>query len=791
MFDQSQESFVALKNTFAENTSPVYVWIGAGLSIGAGFPSWDELRKKMIYRCRSFLGRQEESKERSHKQKLLDVAETEGDLWKAFDRIYEAVGISEYERAIVAEFKDAPRCKLPENYKRLFRLNIKGAITTNIDKLATRAFLEVMSDNAALTTPKEFTGWDCKAYSYVLSSRDFFILHLHGFYENSESLIMRGEDIENLSKDKWYQDFVRALFSSSVIVFVGVNPMDQSIRQHLDAVRDAGVCCAPMYWITERNDQVAADFANQYGIQQIFYASVANHRDFGVVLDLLQKSESQDEILYRPGISNLPRIAQSVRNLDAVDLKTKSGEEIRSLLNKKACEILRNNNAEGYKEYERFLRKYSRAIHNSWYLEPGESLLGLTIEKEVDDGAFGRVFRAQDEKGDTVAVKLLKSDLMRKPDCIQSFRRGVRAMEILAAKNVPGVVRYKFASEIPAFVAMEYIEGENLHTVVKKRLLDSWRDKMKVLSETAKIVQSAHALPERVLHRDIRPQNIMLKGYDYSSSDWSVCVLDFDLAFHKGANEVSMQMASALNGYLAPEQIDRSGRFGTTRSSRVDSYGFAMLCYYVITGKAPRPDQCFQEGWTERIFTDVCARKCREWIALPYEMARIIERCTKSDQNARMDMYKVNGYLQMLRQALSSADAVNVPELLVDELACLIANETIGKNKVEIDHAGHRMIHCIDGQTFQLYNDNECIRVETSWHNAGTSDFSKVKKLVQDRAESLVSRLRKAGIKEVNYYMEGSGVVVELRFDFGSDIHPRMEKLADVFGSYKIYTRAL
>ena len=789
MFDQSQESFTTLKNTFAENTSPVYIWIGAGLSIRAGFPSWDELRKKLISRCRAFLGRQEESKERSHRQKLLDVAETEENLWMAFDRIYEAVGISEYERAIVAEFRDAPRCKLPENYKRLFRLNIKGAITTNIDKLATRAFLEANSDRSSLISLKEFTGRDCEAYSYVLASRDFFILHLHGFYENSRSLIMRGGDVENLSKDKWYRNFVRTLFGSSVIVFVGVNPMDQSVRQHLDAVREAGVSCAPMYWITERNDHDAVDFANRYGIRQIFYSSEGNHRELDDVLYLLQKSESRDEILTRPGISNLPRIGQSVRNLDAVDLKTKSAEEVRSLLNKKACEILRNNNEEGYKEYELFLRKHSREIHNSWYLEPGEHLLGLTIEEEMDDGAFGRVFRARDENGDAVAVKLLKSDLMRKPDCIQSFRRGVRAMEILAAKGVPGVVRHKFASEIPAFVAMEYIDGVNLHTVIEKKLLDSWKEKMKVLSETAKIIQSAHALPERVLHRDIRPQNIMLKGYDYSSTEWSVCVLDFDLAFHKGANEVSMQMASALNGYLAPEQIDRSGRFGSTRSSRVDSYGFAMLCYYVITGRAPRPDQCFQEGWQDQVFSDVCARKCKEWVSLPYEMARIIESCTRSDQNARMDMYKVNGYLQMLRKALSCSDVVSVPELLVDELACLIANEMIGKIKVQIDHAGHRMIYCLDGQKVQLYHDNKCIRIETSWYNTGALDFSKVKKLVKERAEALVSRLRKSGINEASHHMEGSGVVVELRFDIGVGFHSRMEDLARILGKYKIYTR--
>lgn len=793
MFDASQESFINLKKTLAENTAPVYMWIGAGLSVPAGLPTWEELRNQMILRGRKCLEKQEESKDRNHRFKLLDAAETSSDLWAAFDYIHDAIGESEYQRLLQAIFQLAVTCKVPDLYCKICGLNIRGVVTTNIDKLMSKAyyFSDVKSQRNIL--PKEFTGKECRSYTYVLSTSDFFILHLHGHIDNSASLVMRKNDIEALSKDEGYIKFIRTLFYSKVMVLVGVNPYDPSITQHLYVAKASGACGTPMYWITPENSEEALCFCDKYGIQRIIYSAENGHKELDEAVNLLCSGKSEDEILTKPGLSNIPRVEQSIRNFDEIDLKSKSSDEVRNLLNKKAFEILRPGTIQCYERYEEFLSKYKREIHNSWYLEPGENLFGLSIEEEIGDGAFGRVFRASDKEGNIVAVKLLKSDLMRKPDCIQSFRRGVRAMEILAKKNVSGVVQYRFASEIPACVAMEYIDGVNLHKLVEQGRICDWKMKMRILVETAGIIKMAHSLPERVLHRDIRPQNIMLKGYDYCSEDWSVCVLDFDLAFHKDANEVSMQMASAINGYLAPEQTDRSGRYGTTRSSRVDSYGFAMLCYYVITGRAPMPGQCFRENWSAQIFNDVCVYKAESWISLPYVMSRIIDSCTKSDQNARMDLYKVYEYLSALLRALRDSESMRIPELLLDELACLVASKIgLGCAKgVKLDNSGHRLVQCPDGQLFNIYLDGNGISIETSWHNAGNTDYARAKHIMSERAISLVTRLQKLKCKDVSHHFEGAGVVVSMKCDLSGLSHGDMINLANVLNEYRIYPKGI
>ena len=113
-------------------------------------------------------------------------------------------------------------------------------------------------------------------------------------------------------------------------------------------------------------------------------------------------------------------------------------------------------------------------------------------------------------------------------------------MRILNKYRLQGMVPYIDATEIPAVVVMGWVEGPTLKQAVESHYVDQWKTRLHIASTLAEIIRRAHSLLERVLHRDIRPANIMLKGYYTDPDSFEVVVLDFDLSWHQGASERSV-----------------------------------------------------------------------------------------------------------------------------------------------------------------------------------------------------------------------------------------------------------
>lgn len=149
-------------------------------------------------------------------------------------------------------------------------------------------------------------------------------------------------------------------------------------------------------------------------------------------------------------------------------------------------------------------------------------------------------------------------------------------MKILGDSGVEGMVPYRKAFEIPACVVMDWIDGPNLDNAVSSGQTQDWKLILRIGSDMADIVRRGHVLPERVLHRDIRPSNAMLRGFYSNPDKWDVVVLDFDLSWHRGALERSVIHGSAMLGYLAPEQI-QTIPYVSTRHAAVDSFGMGMV----------------------------------------------------------------------------------------------------------------------------------------------------------------------------------------------------------------------
>jgi eukaryotic-like serine/threonine-protein kinase len=215
-FDSNQPSYHALRKIFAERTKGVVIFTGAGLSRSAGIHSWHELRNKLVEAAEKHLSprKPEETKvERS----LLSLAIEERDLWLAFQHLKRVLGETTYHAEMRALFPDVPP---PAIYESLWSLTgVDGCVTLNIDRLASRAFAEVYGGRRSLT---DFCGIDFHRHQDVLNSGNRFLVNLHGVITDVASWVFTAEERDSLYRDQAYLTFIRVLFSSKTVVFIGV-----------------------------------------------------------------------------------------------------------------------------------------------------------------------------------------------------------------------------------------------------------------------------------------------------------------------------------------------------------------------------------------------------------------------------------------------------------------------------------------------------------------------------------------------------------------------------------------
>lgn len=768
MFDNTQPSFESLIKIFSEKTRQVVFWTGAGLSKPAGLPTWVELRDQMLQRAEKSLSAidLEESVFRA-KQSLIGVARYSSDFWQSFTFLHQVMGETTYTESVRSIFRTAERCRIPENYIKILEVQPEGIITTNIDQLVQRAC--ATTEQGTSPAPCAFSGKECEKYLHLLPGGRFFILNLHGILDDRDSWGFTKNE-----RDKIYtssKEFLGTCFLSKCIVFLGATITDPSIVAHLDRVRgENAVHCQSLFWITSDNSQATRVFCEQRNILPIYYNANDNHAELNDILIKLKAYRSKDEVIQRPVISEQLN-EQNDQKFSDIRLDQLPLNELRIALNRESQRILAPSSPQAYEDYKRFRSENERFIHNAWYVSPqdtnGNKVFNFSIIKEIADGAFARVFEAKDEKDNTVALKLLKEDVMRKEEWLQTFRRGVNAMRILERRQSQGIVKYITASEIPAFVVMEFVDGVTLKDAVEKKQFTEWQHILPLLCKIADIVRMAHGLPERVLHRDLRPPNVMLKGFQYNpdDNDWSVCILDFDLAFYKDANEVSIQPTSDASGFLAPEQVE--GKSALTRSALVDSYGMAMLIYYVVTRQVPRPEQCKHKDWADILLKSVAEKPCKEWVSLPYRLARLIEQCTRYEQAQRWDMTRIHGYLCAMEKAYNQSDTISDGDILAEELATRVAKAIafmpLSLTLWNQDRA-EASIKKITGEeiTIKAFSDG-IVHVAIEWDNEGSTEYRAVTKNREQRIKMEAEKFSKLGIKvEQNIRPGGASLKMEV-----------------------------
>ena len=741
--DRSQPAYLSFRSLAAERTNPIVAWIGSGLSVPAGLPTWPRLRTALLEAARHKVDSfRQDSQEQQRLQSRIERAEKTPDYWLAFDMLHRLLGQTTYREAIRAALSPAMTASIPPTYIDLWRLRLGGLINLNLDRLATRAFTRMHPGVA----PIEFNGSQTASWLHALKTPHPFIVNMHGIAEDVSSWVLTKEELTSLFETPGYDEFIVSCLSTRTVLFVGISADDIAVGGHLERIANRNIDTGTHYWLTDRTDVATDKWAERVGISVIRYDAPGNDHSavaefFADILSFLPA----DEV---PAPVTLP--VDTVTPLPPPkELRREDAETIRRLLNARAAEILREGSEENYADYERFCRQYNEAVYRAWYvdLEDGENdLLGYQLLERAGGGAFGTVYRAHAPNGETVAVKILHEEVRKTPEMLQSFRRGVKSMKILSAANLEGIVRYRAASEIPAFVVMDWVDGPNLRDVIQARYLDSWPEILRVAHDLTKIVRSAHMLPERVLHRDLRPANIMLEDYWADPSSWRLVVLDFDLSYHVGSKEKTIDLrGDTATGYLAPEQLQKIPGV-STRNAAVDSFGLGMTLYFLVSQRDPLPAEHLHTNWSTTVYSACRLRDCDSWVSLPERVARVIQQCTCNQQVERWDLAQVESELRRLKQVLDNPEELPSAELVAEELVARSA----GLGRYEwIDDRLEARIELASGLVISV-TANEAqgmINLELNWSSSGLENRRAVGRWLPEATRTASDALKVSGWK--------------------------------------------
>ena len=192
----------------------------------------------------------------------------------------------------------------------------------------------------------------------------------------------------------------------------------------------------------------------------------------------------------------------------------------------------------------------------------------------IGSGGMANVYKARCHRlNRLVAVKILKSDLADNADFRRRFRDESRAVAQMSHANIVSVYDVSTSGETE-YIVMELIDGITLKQYMERRGRMDWRESLHFISQIMRGLSHAHS--RGIIHRDIKPQNIMVLR------DGSVKVADFGIACLANASQTLTQEALGSVHYISPEQAR-----GDRIDARSDIYSAGVVLYEMLTGRLP------------------------------------------------------------------------------------------------------------------------------------------------------------------------------------------------------------
>lgn len=219
----------------------------------------------------------------------------------------------------------------------------------------------------------------------------------------------------------------------------------------------------------------------------------------------------------------------------------------------------------------------TKTMETPWeILGRGTVLAGrFEVIEELGAGGMGRVFRAFDKEiGEEVAIKILHSNIALDRRTVDRFRNEIKLSRKISHRSVCRMHELHLEGR-QLFITMEYVSGQDLKDLIRQAGALTSGKAVSLAKQVAEGLAEAHGLG--VVHRDLKPQNIMIDREGYAK------IMDFGIA--RSLYGSSMTAEGTLVGtpdYMSPEQVE-----GQEADQRSDIYALGVILYEMITGRLP------------------------------------------------------------------------------------------------------------------------------------------------------------------------------------------------------------
>lgn len=244
------------------------------------------------------------------------------------------------------------------------------------------------------------------------------------------------------------------------------------------------------------------------------------------------------------------------------------------------------------------------------------------IRQQIGQGGMGTVYKAWDRELERViALKTIRPDLAANPLVLRRFKQELLLARQITHNNVIRIFDLGIAGGI-RFITMEFVEGEDLKRYVERRGKLALEQAISIVKQICQGLQAAHS--EDVIHRDLKPQNILV------DSDGRVRIMDFGLA--RTFENTSLTRTGTLVGtadYMSPEQV-RGGPIDT----RSDLFAAGIIFYELLTGVLPFAAESTVAALLKRTRERARAPHLLD-AAVPAWVSEIVLRCLEPDPTRR------------------------------------------------------------------------------------------------------------------------------------------------------------
>jgi serine/threonine protein kinase/Tfp pilus assembly protein PilF len=244
------------------------------------------------------------------------------------------------------------------------------------------------------------------------------------------------------------------------------------------------------------------------------------------------------------------------------------------------------------------------------------------IIEELGKGGMGRVYRVKDEKLDEeMALKVLKPEIAADKGMIERFKNELKLARKIAHRNVCKMYDLNEEEETP-YITMEYVKGEDLKSFIRKKKKLKEEEVIALAKQVCEGLAEAHELG--VVHRDLKPQNIMIDEKSNAK------VMDFGIARSVEAPGITHTgMMIGTPDYISPEQAE-----GEEADQRSDIYALGVILYEMVTGSVPfKGDTAFSVALKHKSKLPSDPKKLNPDVS--ENLSRLILICMEKDRQRR------------------------------------------------------------------------------------------------------------------------------------------------------------